>query len=122
VATTKERDLGAPSLASSLACAHAVLAGERRPELCGARAWVTMKPPPLPELVRELARPAPVPGRNAAGAAGAASQAVDVSRMFHTLLANSEDVFAAIAPEAGFIYLSPSVQHLLGFRPDELLG
>ena len=42
--------------------------------------------------------------------------------MFRALLEASEDVFAVISTENGFLYLSPSVQNLLGFEPCELLG
>jgi PAS domain-containing protein len=84
-----------------------------------------MEPPPPPKAVRHLALPAPVSGRDGApvsGGSGAASQGIDAAQMFKCLLANSEDVFAAIAPQAGFVYLSPSVKNMLGWQPEELLG
>jgi PAS domain S-box-containing protein len=46
----------------------------------------------------------------------------DVAKMFRTLLAASDDVFAVIAPQSGFLFLSPSVKRLLGWTPEELLG
>ena len=42
--------------------------------------------------------------------------------MFRALLSTSEDVFAVISTENGFLYLSPAVHQLLGFEPQELLG
>lgn len=42
--------------------------------------------------------------------------------LFRALLNASEDVFAVISTDNGFLYLSPSVQNLLGFEPCELLG
>ena len=46
----------------------------------------------------------------------------DGGDMFRALLEASEDVFAVISTDDGFLYLSPSVQHLLGFEPCELIG
>ena len=42
--------------------------------------------------------------------------------MFRALIEASDDVFAVISTERGFLYLSPSVQRLLGYEPCELLG
>lgn len=42
--------------------------------------------------------------------------------MFRALMSASDDVFAVISTENGFLYLSPSVHQLLGFESCELLG
>ena len=68
-------------------------------------------------VAERMASPPPSssPGAEARGDGGA-------GEMFRALLNASDDVFAVISTENGFLYLSPSVHRLLGFEPSELLG
>ena len=42
--------------------------------------------------------------------------------LFRALIENSTDVNALVSPEGVFTYISPSVQKVLGYSPEELLG
>ena len=66
----------------------------------------------------------PRPGTPESGERGASdtTSSLPDSAMFETLLNTSDDVFAVISPDVGFLYLSPSVKRLLGWTPEELLG
>src|SRR5438270_8049419 len=54
------------------------------------------------------------------------SQAIDTfnqsGQIFRALIENSSDAIALVSPEGLFTYVSPSVQGILGFTPEELLG
>ncbi|HZO49017.1 MAG TPA: EAL domain-containing protein [Gaiellaceae bacterium] len=41
---------------------------------------------------------------------------------FRSLVQNSSDLIALLAPDRTFTYLAPSVRSVLGFEPDELIG
>ena len=41
---------------------------------------------------------------------------------FRTLLENAQDLVSIFSPEGVLLYASPSLQHILGYRPDELIG
>ena len=41
---------------------------------------------------------------------------------FRTLLENAQDLISIFSPEGILLYASPSLQHILGYRPDELIG
>src|SRR5437588_7746465 len=43
-------------------------------------------------------------------------------KLFRALIENSSDAIALVSPEGLFTYVSPSVQKILGFTPEELLG
>ena len=43
-------------------------------------------------------------------------------KLFLTLIENSSDAIALLTAEGVFLYVSPSVQKMLGFTPEELLG
>ena len=43
-------------------------------------------------------------------------------KLFLTLIENSSDAIALLTAEGVFLYVSPSVQRILGFTPEELLG
>ena len=43
-------------------------------------------------------------------------------KLFRALIENSSDAIALVSHEGLFIYVSPSVQKILGFTPEELLG
>ena len=54
------------------------------------------------------------------------SQAIDAfnhnGQLFRALIENSSDAIALVSPEGLFTYVSPSVQKILGFTPEELRG
>ena len=41
---------------------------------------------------------------------------------FRTLLENAQDLISIFSPEGVLLYASPSLQNILGYRPDELIG
>ena len=41
---------------------------------------------------------------------------------FRTLLENAQDLISIFTPEGVLLYASPSLQHILGYRPEELIG
>ena len=41
---------------------------------------------------------------------------------FRTLLENAQDLISIFSPEGTLLYASPSLQNILGYRPDELIG
>ena len=43
-------------------------------------------------------------------------------KLFRALIENSSDAIALVSHEGLFTYVSPSVQKILGFKPEELLG
>ena len=43
-------------------------------------------------------------------------------KLFRALIENSSDAIALVSHEGLFTYVSPSVQKILGFTPEELLG
>src|SRR5581483_6566302 len=57
---------------------------------------------------------------------GTPSQAVEVfkdhEKLFRVLIENSSDVLALVSGKSKFIYISPQIQKILGFTPQELVG
>src|SRR5579871_211544 len=43
-------------------------------------------------------------------------------KLFRVLIENSSDALALVSKEGVFVYVSPPVQKILGYTPDELLG
>ena len=43
-------------------------------------------------------------------------------KYFRALTENSQDVLCIISPEGRLLYASPSIQHVLGYQPEELRG
>ena len=57
---------------------------------------------------------------------GTPSQAAEIfkdhEKLFRVLIENSSDVLALVSGESKFIYVSPQIQKILGFTPQELAG
>jgi two-component system phosphate regulon sensor histidine kinase PhoR len=63
------------------------------------------------------------PGPYQAAATSSALEALKRSeKLFRALIENSSDVIALVSQDGTFLYVSPSVQRILGFTPDDLLG
>ncbi|MFN8524977.1 MAG: EAL domain-containing protein [Chloroflexota bacterium] len=46
----------------------------------------------------------------------------DVDARFHSLVHNSTDIVTVIGPDAMILYVSPSIERVLGYQPDQLVG
>ena len=44
------------------------------------------------------------------------------ARLLRTLLSRTDDVYAVLELSGAIIYVSPSVERLLGWRPEEMIG
>lgn len=44
------------------------------------------------------------------------------ARLLRTLLSRTDDVYAVLELSGAIIYVSPSVERLLGWRPEEMVG
>ena len=63
------------------------------------------------------------PGGAAAPRAGCAPKPfVRTAALFRSLLSHSEDIFAVFGHDGRVLYMSPSVERMLGFTPEELVG
>jgi PAS domain S-box-containing protein len=55
-------------------------------------------------------------------AATAAGPTLDSAAQYRTLVEHSSDIVTVVAPDGTIVYQSPSVERILGWDPDELLG
>jgi hypothetical protein len=77
-----------------------------------------------------MASPPPTPAAAAAPRPDEATSplvALDVTpeakaRLLRTLLSRTDDVYAVLELSGTCIYISPSVERLLGWRPEEMIG
>jgi PAS domain-containing protein len=46
----------------------------------------------------------------------------EMASLFRALLSRSDDVFGVFGPDGRVLYISPAVERLLGYKPEELIG
>jgi PAS domain S-box-containing protein len=74
------------------------------------------------ELARRVADVVKARGSDAAVARHAGVDPSGARELFATLLAESTDVVAVIGSDRRFEYVSPAVERMLGYEPDDLVG
>jgi two-component system sporulation sensor kinase A len=63
-----------------------------------------------------------VVGRDAAVEVAAEERLLESERFYRGVLERFDDVVAVLNTEGRFSYVSPSVEHMLGFKPEQLVG
>ena len=47
---------------------------------------------------------------------------IEQNQLFHALVKNAFDIVAVVDPETRFLYVSPSIERILGYPPEDLIG